>query len=74
MSEPCFHCHQYERSQYTTEGVFCTPACEEAWVKACLAKLSTDEALEVMAAVMTKTQAAVDKQVKQKEQAFAASN
>jgi len=55
MSESCFHCHDYERSPLTTNGVFCTRACEEAWVKGCLDKLSGDEIMEVMAAVMSKT-------------------
>jgi hypothetical protein len=72
MSEPCFHCQNYERSPHTTQGVFCTSTCESEWVKACLAKLSDEDCLDLMCLVMTKTQAAVDRQVKEKAMRFAA--
>ena len=39
----------------TTFGRFCDSACEELWVKECLAKLSADDFLELMTKVQVYT-------------------
>lgn len=61
LSEPpslrkgyCIACREMESDDVTTDGAFCTATCESNWVSNCLAVLSVDECLDLMAAVMTR--------------------
>lgn len=68
----CVGCHLHPRSEHTTDGAFCSSACEEKWAASVLKRVSGDECLEIMAAVMSRSEEHEADKVRTRIKAFLA--
>lgn len=65
--KPCVACGMKPRNAETSDGSFCSPECEDKWLKECLNKLSIDEILQLMADVATYADPLIEKEEERQE-------